>query len=563
MTLRQILFLIILFLYSGQIIAQEKPVSFKGNIGVYGDFYQINSTANTPMAARRPPFNGRLVLNATLTIKKLSIPITVLLFNKQFSTLYPSIPNENIFEYISNPGNSVGIAPKYKWIELQLGTHVPKFSELSVGDLPVFGIGLNLSPGKFRFSVFKGNSLQAIKPDSLKNSAGQFKQTMLAAKIGFGKEESTHLYFIGALITDDTNSIGRNTGNLVPKKGVVSSVDYRLNMGKKLWVKGEVAASAFTRDLGSKKFDSMDLPIDIPPQIFVVQESSRLDYASVLTIGKEGKNLGFQIQAKYIGDGFSAVGYPFLQTDRMDITLNPRLSLANGKFNLNGCIGKRVNNLSGNRSSESTQILGMANLQVNFSERFNVSANYSNFGFSNTITNDTFKINMVTQSIGFNPIYMIHGKSAQHFISLSINQDEFRDYNVLSGVTNNNDVLSWMFNYNLSFSKTPFKFGFLLNQLNNQMYVGNMRMNSANINFGYTFFKKKLLSQIGFTYTESSINHKSPSVQLLSNLMLRYSFTKKTSFSVAGNINNFNYGDMQPGVSFIENFVKTSLTHQF
>jgi hypothetical protein len=557
------LYFVTFCLLVSEVNAQEGKFSFKGNAGVFGDFYSISNNANGNTLARRPPISGRFALNATLSFHKFSLPISILIFNKQFSTIYPTIPNENIFEFISNPGNRVGIAPKYKWIEFQLGTHVPRFSELSIGDLPQFGIGLNLSPGKFRLSVFSGLSAQAIKPDSARNVIGQYKQRMKAAKIGFGSEDATHIYFIGATITDDTSSILNTKRILIPKKGIVSAIDYRLNLGKKLWLKGEIAGSAFTRDLLSNKIDSNLIPFDIPFEIFVLQESSRLDYASVITLGKEGKTVGFQINAKYIGDGFYAVGYPFMQTDRMDITIDPRLTLLNGKFNLQGSIGKRVNNLSGNRSAESTQILGLANLQINFTEKLSLSANYSNFGFTNTINNDTLKINMVTNAIGFSPVYMSNGKNNSHFFSFTINKDEFRDYNIVSGAINNNDVFSWMINYGLSGLKKPYKFNILYNQLNNKMYAGELRMQSINTSISYSFVKKKFNTLLGFTYSETSLSGNSPSVQLLTSLGLKLAINKKTSFSLSGNINNFSYGDTKPGASFVENFLKTSLNYQF
>jgi hypothetical protein len=205
----------------------------------------------------------------------------------------------------------------------------------------------------------------------------------------------------------------------------------------------------------------------------------------------------------------------------------------------------------------------MANLQINFTEKLSLAANYSNFGFTNTINNDTFKINMVTNSFGFSPMYMANGKYNNHYLSFNFNKDEFRDYNVVSGATNNNDVLSWMINYGLSGLKKPFKFNLLYNQLNNVMYAGELHMQSVNTSISYAFFKKRLFTQVGFTYSETSIANNSPAIQLLTNLGLKYELNKRISFSLTANINNFSYGDAKPGVSFIENFLKTSLTYKF
>lgn len=75
---------------------------------------------------------------------------------------YAGLANQNFGQFITNPMNSFGLNPKYKWAELQLGTQYLKYSELSTGDIGVFGIGFDLQPKSYRIKFFTGISQQGV-----------------------------------------------------------------------------------------------------------------------------------------------------------------------------------------------------------------------------------------------------------------------------------------------------------------------------------------------------------------------------------------------------------------
>ncbi|MCX6185873.1 MAG: hypothetical protein NTU43_02605, partial [Bacteroidetes bacterium] len=203
-----LIFLSIHFL-SQNIFAQESKWKWKfsGNMGLYGDFYSMISDTPGAVAARRPGSSGRFMVNTSLSFGDFSLPMSMMLSPGQSSVVYPNLPPGNLIDYVRNPNNRIGIAPKYKWAQLMLGTQVPMYSELSVGDLPVFGAGLNLSPGKFRFAVFAGTSQLAINEDTAKNIQGIYARNIYSAKIGYGKEDLSHLYLIASMMEDDTSSL--------------------------------------------------------------------------------------------------------------------------------------------------------------------------------------------------------------------------------------------------------------------------------------------------------------------------------------------------------------------
>jgi hypothetical protein len=545
---------------------QNNPVQISGDFGFYSDFYHMESDTPGAVAPRRPASLERLVVNASLNIKDFSLPVSMAIANNQFSVVVPNppvIPHnpfQNFKSIVTNPLNRIGIAPKYKWVQLLLGSQIPQYSELSVGDLSVFGIGVNLTPGKFRFSFFEGTSQIAIEEDTLKNIKGSYKRKIYSTKIGYGSEDSSHIYFIESMMKDDTASLIYKPVSLMPQAGILSDIDFRINLGKKSFIKGEVAGSMFTRDMRNNNIDKYGN--SIPKEIYTPKESTRQDDASVLSIGADGKSFGIKATGRYIGDGFVPLGYPFMQSDRLEVTIDPHLNLFENKLQLSGSIGRRVNNLSQERGTTSTQTLGMINLNAQLTEQLSLSANYTNFGFRNAMVSDTFKVEMLTVSWSVSPAYNIITKTTMHNIMLMYSQNTFNDYNTVSGALNNNDASNAVFSYIFSMLNNPLSVSTLLSYFDNSTSFGRLTTKSLNLTAGYKFFKKKLSPTAGLTIADNRINSGSSGYQVMTILGAKYTWKKKLNFGLNGSVNVFKYGNTKPGISYREDLLRTSITYK-
>jgi len=565
--------LISLFAFTINVNAQEKKtkpkLKFKitGSFGLYGDFYKMKSDTVGAIAPRRPAFLGRAVANTTFSYGKFSLPFTMSMSSTQRSPVIstPSIPTGNFFKdfknNITNPLNRIGIAPKYKWAQLLLGSQIPAYSELSVGDISVFGAGIALTPGKFRFSAFAGKSQTAINPDSARGIAGVYARKIYSVKIGVGHEDSSHIYLIGSKLNDDTNSINLHPVSLLPQAGFLSSLDFRINMGKKVYFKGEIAGSAFTRNQYSSEVANFNP--QLPRSLFITRLSSRLDYASILTLGKEGKIFGIKTTGKYYGDGFVPMGYPFLQTDRAEITIDPKLTLKKGKISLSGAIGKRINNLSGIRGTTTAQTIGNANMNIQFSDAFSLAANFSNFGIRNNQTNDTLKVEMVTNSWSVSPNYTYSNDASSHNFMFMYAQNTFADFNTITGALNNNDAINGVFSYSITMLKNPLSISTIISYFDNNTSFGKLQTNSANLSAGYSFLKKKLKTTLGLTLADNKFNNVANGFQTMLSSGIKYTLKKKINFGLNGSINLYKYGAAKPGISYKENLLRTSITYQF
>ena len=90
--------------------------------------------------------------------------------------------------------------------------------------------------------------------------------------------------------------------------GIVSSLDYRINIGKQYYIKGEVAGSAFTRDTRAKEWDMKPLGY-LRSFAFAGVEPNRMGIGPAHAIPKALKKAGMKLsdmQALEINEAFAA-----------------------------------------------------------------------------------------------------------------------------------------------------------------------------------------------------------------------------------------------------------------
>ncbi|MBK7559209.1 MAG: hypothetical protein IPI54_13590 [Chitinophagaceae bacterium] len=181
---------------NAQEAAVKEKLNISGTMGITYEGYGLtrNPSGWTGYNARRPWNQVRFNFSPNFKFgKNFSLP-----FNFNFAAIptnfagpYAGIKKQNFGQFITNPMNSFGINPKYKWAELQLGTQYLKYSDLSTGDIGVFGVGFDLRPKTFLFKFFTGISQQGINylagPPTV---TGAYKRRNWMAQIGTEKEGS-------------------------------------------------------------------------------------------------------------------------------------------------------------------------------------------------------------------------------------------------------------------------------------------------------------------------------------------------------------------------------------
>ena len=255
--------LFLAFSLAFQANAQEKEkkkiFTLSGDIGIWYENYGLDKTPGSPVPdfykARRPWNLFRYSFNPVFNIGKWEIPVNFNFslspglsgFSPGFGGFNPNLnnfnvpggPKLNLWQFLTNPLNNFGLRPKIGSTEFLLGTQYLKYSDLSTGDLGVFGYGINLSPGKFRFKLFNGTSQSPVNsvaptlnPPS-DGTVGAYQRNQWMAQMGLEKEGK---YFAGFNFVKSEDKTGSVTSPplfpIAPQENMVVSFLAHVNTDK-------------------------------------------------------------------------------------------------------------------------------------------------------------------------------------------------------------------------------------------------------------------------------------------------------------------------------------------
>ena len=530
--------------------------SLTGQATLTGDFYSLESEPQGLIRPRRPSSLARLVLTPTVAWGDLKLPLTLVLSSTQTNVTTPRAPDQSLTQFLQNPMNRVSFSPEYKWVTINLGTHIPRYSTLSTGNQSAFGAGIDLRPGPFRFAVFTGTSQRAIEPDSANGIVGAYARRTLAGRMAVGSQEGVLFGLNAVRIEDDTTSIAtQQRGGLLPQEGITGSADITMQLAKKMTIKGEIAGSAFSRNLRSPEVAEAEV---VSP-IMTVRESTRLDYGALTELDYSDRSWGAKVTARYLGDGFVPLGYPYAQTDLAEISFAPRAQLLNNKLLLNGSLGYRVNNLQNTSLATSNQIVGTFNATARIGKSLTVSGNYANFGFESELDQDTLKIKTVTQNISLTPVLILQGKNATNSLSLSFNLSDFTEDNTLTSTQSVNDMLSLVGSWSLSMRSIPFSSTATASYVQNNLALGKLTIIAGSLGGSYRLFKGVLTPSLRLSWSQNGIGDAGPDNRLGMRLGLAWRVADPVTFNISGSATRHQYGEIRANASYTEYLLRTGI----
>ena len=580
--------ILLLFSFSFVQAQKTKPtLSVSGTAGVSYDGYGLTTNPKTPsFYTPRKPWNlVRFNFTPTISVGNLKIP-----FNFNFSPMrnnfggvpfgfgsLPGFPKQSFLQWVSNPMNSFGINPTYKWGELQLGTQYLKYSDLSTGDIGAFGYGFSLKPGKYRIKFFRGVSQQAFQPYTGAGTppefAGAYKRVITMAQIGLEKEG---VYFAGFNIVkgkDVVSSIATpismptySVNTPKPEENVIVSFAANFKTAKGWFGQTELATTYTTRD----KTAAPPNPLvkDFKP-LLNTNSSSYHDHAIQAGFGKKSKNWELGGSMKWLGAGYNTMGYPFVQNDRLEYTVNTKFNAWKNKVNFVGSIGQRFGNWSQTGGASRTkQIIAVANLFVQFNDHFNVNANYNNFVFT---TSGLGAVRNVGNDLGVNPTYTWHTSKMSNLLSLSYNWSKYTETTLAAPFFTSNNTHTGLLLYAPSiFSKPNLSPDFSVMYFYNSTSIpSKIKIFSASTSLGWNFPKKNISLRGQLQYNITTINPFTADKNLLATLGVDIELTKKLSWNSSMSGNLYKYGNiLSPvppllGARYMESTFHTALQYRF
>ncbi|MBL0176940.1 MAG: hypothetical protein IPP94_17055 [Ignavibacteria bacterium] len=544
----------------------ESPsaIRLSGSATLTGDVYDFSSTPSGAEQARRPVNLWRLIFNPVITIGDLvTLPFSIMVSSRETNTVTASVPSPSFIQFLQNPANNIGMlsfTPRIGWAQASLGSHVPQYSELSTGDEQIFGAGLELKPGSFRFAVNGGTSQRAIEPDSLNSVRGAYARHMYSAKIGYGKEDASFADLNIVRAKDDVSSLGTRPAGIDPQEGLVVTANYRIGLSDNTSVTGEIGGSAFTRDLGA---DIASVSSPVPESVYKHRISTATDYAGTLMFNYSEKAWGFKAGSKYIGAGYFSLAFPYMQPDRLDFLLAPYAKLFENTLSMNGSIGYRTNNLSETKASTSSQLIGSFTAIAMVSENISFNTRYANYGIRNRMQVDTLKIDMVTNSFSLSPSFNIPTTALINTIPLSWSLDAYNEVNTMTQREMTNNTQSYMGMYMASFIEIPLSSTLTVSYMTNDVPDAELELLSASAGLSYRLLENAVRPSLNVTWSQNSMASFTPDEQFLVRVGAEWSITPSLTFTLAATSNSYRYGTSRPDVSFRETFLETSLSMSF
>jgi hypothetical protein len=568
-----LLFTILLYVKSwGQdTVVKKKLFTISGTAGISYEHYGLSRkpTGWTGFSPRRPWNQVRFNFTPTMEFgKNFSLPVN---FNfattpTNFAGPYTGIGKQTFGQFITNPMNSFGLNPKYKWAELQLGTQYLNYSDLSTGDIGVFGAGFDLRPNGYYIKFFTGLSQQGVNfytgPPA---TTGAYKRKNWMFSLGKVHEDKYELAWNFVKAKDDSNSVTTPPAMIKPQEGFTMSGVVKTFFKKGWYIKLEGAQSIYTKNLL--------LPLDTTKasfEPFIKGHTSTVrDYAGDAGFGKRGKNFDIGVKLKYIGAGFQTPGYPFMLPDRFDYTLNTRFNTWKNKDGVNrmnvvASVGQRVNNVS-NTTLKAKQFIGNLNWFTQFDDHFSLNISFNNFGLQTPGGINPYGIKNVSNDFGVNPSYTWGNDKVIHLLSMNYNYSKYDERDVLTGNITSNNTHTGLLTYVPTFLTKELSPDFSLMYFYNSMPGFKLKLITFSSGLSMPALKKKMNLRGQLQYNYSKTNSFKNNNNLIASMTCDWKISKKLTWTSFISSNTFKYGDeiLPNNARYLESMIRTGFGYRF
>jgi hypothetical protein len=475
---------------------KEKPVSMTGNIGASAIFNTISG-----IDQRRDPFNWNLNANINFSIAGI--------INAPFSFyLAPGNDTYNLPSY-----RFAGISPSYKWIKLHIGDRSMNFSRYSFAGHTFFGIGTELTPGRFQISGMYGRLQRAVPEDInvRQNIEPAFKRMAYGTRIAYeGKNEDLAFTLFHAW--DDVNSIPRLTMNpeIRPANNTILGLEFSRSFGDKVGLDIETAYSAFNRDSQAEASEELSGLRYTMLGLFKPNASSNFRMAFNTNVNYLlSKRTTLSIGFERVDPNYRTLGSLFFNNDYENYTGAVATNIANGKLTLSVNAGIQKNNLDGKQLNAANRFIGSINANYMVSKRMALNASYSNFRNTNKlrfvdsrpdVLFDSLVLALVNQNLNLSAMYQLTEDRSMNLVaSFSFqNADQIEDDIVLDDrnttfylgnislqKTYKERNLSWVLSFQASYSDIA--------NIENVLYAPTISVRKK-------FFDKKLVTSVSTSF---------------------------------------------------------------
>lgn len=504
-------------------IIKSDPFKVSGNISAGSQIFTSNNDTNI-----RSPFSYYAQGRLNLKFYHVQIPISLSFRDSKLN--------------LSKSVSRIGINPKYKWVQLYFGSNNFQFSPYTLAGQNINGLGVELTPGKFRLTAARGTIRNIIPQTTNLGLESDFlptyKRRATALKLGYisnaGKLQLTILkvkddLISGEIVPDSLNEIIR------PEENIVTGIQSEATIGKIFTLGIDINASVFTNDVRNDSLGITEAYQGITAATLTPTISTRASFAGEAHASMSLGPLLLGIKIKQVNPHYKSLGLFYIQNDFRNITPNLRIGLAANKLILSGSYGIQENNLDGNRSFTQKRNIYSAQLNYNSNKAFGVSANYSNYTQDQTpgiiAVEDTLRYAQVSKNLSIIPRLIFTNESTNQSITLSLVRFGFTDLSTYFDVPRNISSQIYHLNYSVKWKGAGIGFNLGGNYNKTNSIDNELRRYGGTLGLSKSFSKTTRL-KLSSTYNLRKSEMESNGVVLLNRISFRLSPKKKQGLSI-------------------------------
>ena len=527
-------FCILIFFLSGTLWSQDiesiiksDPFKFSGNLTISASSFQTSRDLGD-----RAPFSYYIQGTPTLSFYGFKVPITLSIRDSQFN--------------FSKQINRISLNPKYKFVQLFLGSKSYQFSPYTVSGQNINGVGVSLTPGKFTFTAMRGKMENLIpQVDSMVYGTELipvYQRTAFGAKLGFNSSiaDIEFMAFKAKDQLDPPVAIADSLNDvLTPEENIVVGIKAETTLARVLRLGVNLGGSVFTNDHTNDTVKISETYQELSDVTLTPTTSTRFSYAGDVFAQLNVKGFVLGAKIKQIEPLYRTLGLYYTQNDFRNITLNTRFPLFQRKLTVGFTYGIQKNNLRETRLRTNNRNILSAQLNYNSGKIFGLTANYSNYSQDQSpgliAVEDTLRYAQVSKNLTLVPRLQFRDDSKTQNITLSMVRFGLDDLSSFYEEPRNTTSLITSLAYSIKWKESGigFKLG---GNYNNSESIGNIaRRYGGTAGLSKKFGKKATVS-FSSTYNLRSNETRTTGSVINTRASFRFTPIKKQRLSI--NINN-------------------------
>lgn len=463
---------------------KKKPLKISGSISANAT--QFNST---PKQSRQS-FTYQLSGSINMSLYELfHIPITFNLNNYGAKFSYPSLPNR------------LSLHPSYKWIRAHIGDVSMSFSPYTLNGHQFTGVGIELSPARWRASAMGGRLLRKVDIDASNPAIRpNYERWGYGVKAGYDGEK----FSVGGTIFTARDkqrdiSFDADALGIYPKGNIAIGVEGSLNVIKDLKLSLEYGLSIMQRDLRVK------------------EKSYYHAFKADLAYSFLGNTIG--IGYERISPDYETLGAYYFNNDYENATLNYSRNFFKDRLSLALSGGVQRDDLAGQKQERNKRFVGSANINFTPNDKFTASISISSYQTHRNIKSsfdyinertpyenlDTLRFTQLNNSIDMNLNWRLRNSETQsHTLSANASYQEAADKQgryIMPG--NLTRFMNLGANYAIDFTPLDFSVTAGINASNNYASRKNVLTIGPTLTGSKHLFKKALTTGLTLSFNQT------------------------------------------------------------